>query len=102
VLGEFFVELFDDVGEDVLQFQIVQREVGSLLVKIVPAPSFGEAAEAFLRRGIAAKFGDRTTVVFERCATIPPAPSGKYIVTRCEVPLDFENASGILDPTQPG
>ena len=101
VLGEFFIDVFDEISEHVLQFQVVQREVSSLLVKVVPAASYGPAAERFIRRALAEKFGDRTAVEIETCSTIPPSPSGKYLFTRCEVPLDFENASGLLAPAPP-
>jgi phenylacetate-CoA ligase len=97
VIGEFFIDLFDEVSDSVNQFQVIQPDRTRLLVKVVANAGFSGETEAFIRRSIRRKFGAATQIDIEAVGEIPPSPSGKYIFTRCEVPMDFLNASALLE-----
>jgi phenylacetate-CoA ligase len=61
-------------------FQIVQHEMGRLIVRVVPGPGFSATDEERLRRNIQAQVGSGMTVTFEQVAAIERTSNGKVRV----------------------
>ncbi|HEX2205770.1 MAG TPA: AMP-binding protein [Longimicrobium sp.] len=75
LLVEFFCGLLDDVPE-VHEFQVVQEEADSILLRIVPRPGFDAAVAGRIVRDFQAHGADLDVHV-ETVAEIPLPPTGK-------------------------
>jgi phenylacetate-CoA ligase len=60
------------------QFQVVQKSLDNMLVRLVPAGSIPQAVLDEITQTIQLTFGDNVTVHFELLDNIPPLPSGKH------------------------
>jgi phenylacetate-CoA ligase len=84
--GEFFPHLMKEVEESVDRFQIVQRAIDRLQVRIVPKASWSDATAGYLRRHIHEQVGPEMTIEFEVVTSIETSGSGKYRPTICLLP----------------
>ncbi|HVV96147.1 MAG TPA: phenylacetate--CoA ligase family protein [Rhodanobacteraceae bacterium] len=82
--GEFFPHMLKDVA-GVERFQVVQRSLDAIDIRIVRGPAFGEASLEHARHEIAKVLGDSVRVQFELVDAIALTPSGKLRVTVCEI-----------------
>ena len=83
--GEYIVYAFLHVLT-VRQYQVVQRELGTLDITLVPGEGFGEATLEQIRGEIANAVGSAMAIRFHVVDAIPPSPSGKFRVAVCELP----------------
>jgi phenylacetate-CoA ligase len=81
--GEFFPHLFKDIAA-VRQFQVVQKRIDRLEIRIVPATPGTEPDLQFARREIRRALGDEVELQFDFVQSIPLTPSGKFRVTVSE------------------
>jgi len=83
--GEFFTHLFYSL-EGVRQFQVVQKTVENLEIKIVPTAGFNwPVSTAFLERMIKEQGDLEFEVLFKKVTHIPSAKSGKFRFVYSEV-----------------
>ena len=83
--GEYIVYLFLAVN-GVKQYQVVQRQLDTLLVRLVPDANYDISVHDLIREGIRKLAGDRITIAFETVDAIALTASGKRRVTVCELP----------------
>lgn len=84
ISGVFFPHLMKEFPE-VEKFQIIQKTVSSILVKIVSTAGFGGENLEFCRSEIRKVAGEEVRVEFEFVESIPLTSSGKYRVTISEL-----------------
>ncbi|HYG10979.1 MAG TPA: hypothetical protein VD835_13605 [Pyrinomonadaceae bacterium] len=79
--------VFEDVP-DILEGQILQESPDRLYVKIVPAPSFSKASEAFLKSRLQMLVGTDAKITVERCdsSELLRASSGKVLTVVSNYP----------------
>jgi phenylacetate-CoA ligase len=99
--GEFFPHLFKEVSRQVEQFQILQERVDELIVKIVPAPGYGQEQTDYLLGKIKEKTGSRMAIAFRFVKEIPPEQSGKQRVTISKLPRARAFGHDPLSPQSP-
>jgi phenylacetate-CoA ligase len=78
--GEFMMYIFEDAQRKDLgikAFQVVQEDLRTLRIRIVPDQQYGQSTEAFITHQIRDKFGQDAVITFERVHRIDRAPSGK-------------------------
>ncbi len=73
------VNVHDDTFENVLQFQFYQETPGRALLRIVPAPGFGEKDRERIQQNLGRKFDNRLEFEICTCDAIPLSKSGKAI-----------------------
>jgi phenylacetate-CoA ligase len=80
------VNVHDDTFENVLQFQFYQHTPGRALLRIVPAPGFGEKDRGRIKQNLGRKFDNH--LEFEICTTdsINLSKSGKAIYVDQHIP----------------
>lgn len=83
--GEYIVFAFLYVLS-VRQYQVVQRELDTLDITLVPGEGFGEATFEQIRREIANAVGSSVAIRFHVVDAIPASASGKFRVAICELP----------------
>lgn len=83
--GEYIVYLFLTVN-GVKQYQVVQRQLDALLVRLVPDANYDISAHEIIRDGIRKLAGDSVRIEFETVDAIALTSSGKRRVTICELP----------------
>jgi phenylacetate-CoA ligase len=84
VPGEFFPHLLKEV-RGVRQFQVVQTDLDTLVIKIVKDASFDETQLDLLRNEVARLFGQSITVRVEFHDRIPLTKAGKLRLTVSEI-----------------
>lgn len=72
-----FDYIFKDT-EDVKEAQVVQREMGSICLRIIRRPSYSSSDEDLLRREIRDRVSSRLSVTFEYVDEIEREPNGKF------------------------
>lgn len=83
--GEYFVHTLMNFSA-IRHYQIVQRSLDTILMRLVASDEFDASAEANVRDEIRKLVGDSITVEFEYRDEIPLTASGKRRVTICELP----------------
>ncbi len=83
--GEYFVHTLMNFST-IRHYQIVQRSLDTILMRLVASDAFDAAAEANVRDEIRKLVGDSIAVEFEYRDEIPLTASGKRRVTICELP----------------
>jgi len=68
------------------QMQIIQESYDLILLRVVPATSFGDAAKRALSSYFLKLFGESVTIQVEIVASISPEASGKYRFSICKIP----------------
>ncbi len=84
VPGEYIVYVFLPVT-GVKQYQVLQRELDALLVRLVPDAGYDAAVHDQIRAGIHKLTGDGVRIEFETVDAIALTASGKRRVTICEL-----------------
>jgi phenylacetate-CoA ligase len=82
--GEYIVYAFLNVP-CIKRYQVVQRELGTLDITIVPDVGFGESTKALIREEVAKAVGDSMAIRFHLAEDIPPSASGKFRVAIREI-----------------
>lgn len=82
--GEYFVYVFLPVA-GVRQYQVVQRSLDTLLVRLVPDTGYDPAVQGAIRAEIRKLVGETVAVEFEEVDAIALTASGKRRVTVCEL-----------------
>jgi phenylacetate-CoA ligase len=72
--------------EGICESQIVQTQIDCLLVKVVPASSYGPAQEARLRQALATRLGSRMSIQIVCVPAIARTSSGKLRAVISELP----------------
>lgn len=78
--GEFIMYIFEEAQRKDLgiqAFQVVQKDLQTFRIRIVPGQQYGRLTEEFITRHIREKFDQDAAVEFERVHRIERAPSGK-------------------------
>jgi phenylacetate-CoA ligase len=83
--GEYFVHTLMSITS-IRHYQVVQRSLDTILMRLVTNDDFDAAAEAYIRDVIRKLVGDSVAVDFEYRDEIALTPSGKRRVTICELP----------------
>jgi len=76
--------IFKDAHE-VREAQIYQASPGRILVRLVPRPEFGLAAQRRLDREFRVRLGDEIRIDYDLIDSIPRAPNGKFRVVISEL-----------------
>lgn len=84
VPGEFFPHMLKDVA-GLRAYQVVQKRLDSLAVRVVRGDAFDESALAYIRDETAKVLGTGVQVDVEFVDAIPLTPTGKRRVTICEL-----------------
>lgn len=79
-----------EIGLPIVQFQVVQRSLALLEVRLVVSRALTAADEALIRAGLRESCGAHFEVAFVYVASIPRGPGGKYEDFRVE----FGDAAG--------
>lgn len=82
--GEFFPHMLKDFAA-VRQFQVVQRSIDHVCLRMVIEPSFDRAARETIERLIRQRLGTMTTFTIEHVDSIPLTPAGKRRVVVSEL-----------------
>lgn len=82
--GAFFPHLMKDFA-GVRQFQVVQRSLGELQLKVVLGPEWRETERCVLLQRIRKTVGDSVRLAWEPVREIPLTPAGKHRVVVSEV-----------------
>ena len=82
--GEYIVYAFLQVN-GVKQYQVVQRELETLDITLVPGEGFGEPVLEQIRAEIAKVVGASVSIRFHIADAIAASPSGKHRVAICEL-----------------
>jgi phenylacetate-CoA ligase len=82
--GEYIVYAFLNVP-CIKRYQVVQRELGTLDITIVPDVGFGESTKTLIREEVAKAVGDSMAIRFHLAEDIPPSASGKFRVAIREI-----------------
>ncbi len=83
--GEYFVHTLMSFTS-IRHYQVVQRSLDTILMRLVVNPDFDAAAETKVRDEIRKLVGDSVAVAFEYRDEIALTASGKRRVTICELP----------------
>lgn len=83
--GVFFPHMLKDVV-GISRFQVVQKQIDRLEIRIVRAQGFDESALDYIRAETAKVVGDSLELHFEFVEDIEVEANGKFRVTRCELP----------------
>lgn len=83
--GEYFVHTLMSL-RGFRHYQVVQRRLDALAVRLVPDEDYGEAVEDTIRAELRKLVGDSIAIDFERVDAIALTASGKRRVTICELP----------------
>jgi len=78
--AEAVMYIFEDAqrrGLGVGQFQVIQEELASLLIRVVPMPGYSDRTERFLIEGVRAQMGQAMKVRVEQTPKIERERSGK-------------------------
>ena len=86
--GEFFPHLFKEVA-GVERFQVVQKELGRLILRILPNDAYSPSDTEFLLEKTRQVVGEQMRVEVEFVRAFPSLPSGKLRFTVSEIPVDF-------------
>ena len=70
------------------EYQIVQRDVDAVCVRVVPNGAFGPDGEMRIRDGIRKRLGQEVRVSVEQTDRIAPDPSGKFRYVISQVARD--------------
>jgi phenylacetate-CoA ligase len=70
---------------DVAEAQILQEDVDSIEVRIIPRPSFDASAETGLLREIRSRLGDEIRIDLRRVEEIPREANGKFRAVKSRV-----------------
>lgn len=82
--GEFFPHLLKDVP-GILRFQVVQKRLDALELKIVADAGFTAREEAFVLQQVSSALGGGVELQLHRVDEIPLTASGKFRVTVSEI-----------------
>ncbi|HSN69948.1 MAG TPA: hypothetical protein VLT59_00500, partial [Steroidobacteraceae bacterium] len=99
--GEFFPHLMKDFAF-VRQFQVVQRQIDTVDVAIVPRGEVGESALETLRHQMSSALGERMQVAVQLVEDIPLTPSGKRRVTVSLLDQSGGTTAGLQGPEGAG
>jgi phenylacetate-CoA ligase len=84
VHGEFFTHLFYG-RPDVAQFQVVQQDRMTVVLRVVPVRVAEENDYSDIVEKMSRVLGEGVNVDVEICESIPPSRSGKHRFTICEI-----------------
>jgi phenylacetate-CoA ligase len=87
------LNMHDDTFAHVRQFQFLQETPGRAVLRVVPAPGFGEADAGRIQRQLGRKLEDRITFTIELIEAIPLSARGKAIYVDQRIP-EKRRASG--------
>jgi phenylacetate-CoA ligase len=90
VPASLFPHFFKDYDYAVRQFQVVQKEPGRLLLKIVKASRFDDRIFAELLAKLRSYLGDDMKIDVAFVDAIPLAGTGKRQTTLTRIPIDFQ------------
>jgi len=80
----------------ILKSQIVQDQVGKVIVRIVKGPEYDKGQEQLLLRGFEERFLDQLEVEIVYVPDIERTSAGKYRWVVCNIPFDYKKwAAGI-------
>jgi len=89
--GLFIPHLFKELSNKINQYQVVQPNIESLIIKIVKRSGYGDADEVYLFNKLRKILGRDIDIKFEYPNNIAPEPSGKYMYVKSDVPVSFGN-----------
>ena len=88
--GTFFMHYFKDFDYVVRQFQIIQKRLGHLTLKIVKADRFNDQLFNEILDGLRRYVGKEMEIAIEFVDSIPMVRTGKHQATISELNLDFQ------------
>ena len=89
--GLFIPHLFKELSNKINQYQVVQTNIESLIIRIVKRSEYVDVDEEYLSNKLKEKLGKEIDIKFEYPEYIPPEPSGKYMFVKSHVPISFGN-----------
>jgi len=82
------LNMHDDTFIHVRQFQFMQETPGRAVLRIVPAPGFGEEDAGRIQRNLGRKLDGRLALTIELVEAIPLSPRGKAIYVDQRIPRE--------------
>ncbi len=95
------LNMHDDTFARVRQFQFYQDTPGRAVLRVVPAPGFGDADQQRIRNSLGRKLDGRLTFTIQITDTIPLTPRGKTIYVDQRIP-DIEGKESMGSQPQQG
>ncbi len=84
--------------QGVLEAQIVQREVGAIVLRIVRGTSYSQGEEENIRREAVSRLGEQMRIEFEYVDRVERGPGGKFpFILRDAAISDAERSMGLAD-----
>jgi phenylacetate-CoA ligase len=92
-----------EFAEGIQRCQLVQRQIGEVILRVLPSPTFGESDAAEVRRQLRKRLGEGTAIKLEIVDDLPLSVSGKERFIVSELPsedlaglrLDFEHGEEV-------
>jgi phenylacetate-CoA ligase len=91
--GSLFGHYFKDHDNVVAQYQVVQEERGSMILKIVPGPQYSEHTLEAVVSGLRPYVGEAMNIILEKVDNIPLVKTGKRTGVVSKLGLDFQKLS---------
>lgn len=91
ISSAFFPHLFKEVSNSVAQYQVIQKNIESIDIKIIKLPGYDKEIENFLRAQILRVTGKTINLNFKYVKKIELEKSGKFRAVKSEIPINFGN-----------
>jgi len=92
--GSFFYHLFKDYNHIVLQYQVVQKEKGKMVLKVIKAKRFDEETFAGILTRLRQFLGENMVIDVEFVDNIPMVRTGKHQGVVSQLKIDFQTLEG--------
>ncbi len=90
VPGTFFAHLFKDYDYIIRQYQVLQEEVGSMVLKVIKAPGFNEEAFGEVLKELRKFLGSDMEINVDFVEHIPMVRTGKQQGSISKIQMDFQ------------
>jgi phenylacetate-CoA ligase len=90
VPGSFFAHLFKDYDYIIRQYQVLQEEVGSMVLKVIKAPAFNDEAFGEVLSELRKFLGADMKINVDFVDHIPMVRTGKQQGSISKIQMDFQ------------
>ncbi len=90
VPGTFFAHLFKDYDYIIRQYQVLQEETGSMILKVIKAPAFNDETFGEVLAALRKFLGADMKIQVEFVDTIPMVRTGKQQGSISKIQMDFQ------------
>jgi phenylacetate-CoA ligase len=90
VPGTFFAHLFKDYDYIIRQYQVLQEEVGSMVLKVIKAPAFNDETFGEVLKELRKFLGSEMKINVDFVDHIPMVRTGKQQGSISKIQMDFQ------------